>query len=593
MRWLLPLALTGILATAQQAPPYKPTAEEIAAVRSKMAALDMHLKRLSGADRTLLADVAICYKAADWILRHPEEFLSRAYYDNTLKVLDLGLTRAGELHSGSAAWPSRKGRTVRAYWSEVDGSVQPYTVIVPESYDPARPSRLDVVLHGRNARLNEVSFIADAEWGRPVQPPPDRLELHVYGRTNNAYRWSGETDVFEALGSVEKRYRIDPARIVLRGFSMGGAGTWHIGLHDPSRWAALEAGAGFSETMRYAKRENAPEHEKRVWPIYDAYLYARNALLVPTVGYGSVDDPQLQASVNVKEQLARENVPPADLRTLFLVGPAIGHKFSPESKAESEAFIAKAIAGGRAVPDRIRFLTHTTRYGNAFWLRIDGLDRHYDRAEVDARREADGKVRIGTKGVSHLALDKPAHASIDGQSLNGREFEKREGKWHAGFSKGLRKRHGLQGPIDDAFLGSFLCVRPAGGADARLAAFQADWDKFFRGDLRVKDDSAVTAEDIKRHHLILFGTAQSNKLIARVMDRIPVKRKPAAGETLVAIYPNPLNPERYVVLNTGHTFNADHLRGTNALLYPRLGDWAVLNAAGEVVEAGFYDESWR
>ena len=40
--------------------------------------------------------------------------------------------------------------------------------------------------------------------------------------------------------------------------------------------------------------------------------------------------------------------------------------------------------------------------------------------------------------------------------------------------------------------------------------------------------------------------------------------------------PNPLNASRYVVLNTGHTFHAADFQGTNALLYPRLGDYAVL-----------------
>ena len=48
------------------------------------------------------------------------------------------------------------------------------------------------------------------------KPPSidDRIELHVFGRTNNAYRWSGESDVFEALDSVKKRYKIDAKRIV-------------------------------------------------------------------------------------------------------------------------------------------------------------------------------------------------------------------------------------------------------------------------------------------------------------------------------------------------------------------------------------------
>jgi hypothetical protein len=67
------------------------------------------------------------------------------------------------------------------------------------------------------------------------------------------------------------------------------------------------------------------------------------------------------------------------------------------------------------------------------------------------------------------------------------------------------------------------------------------------------------------------------------------------------IYPNPLNPERYVVINSGHTFHETEFRGTNALLFPRLGDYAVLRVDGgeeqlanpEVVLAGFFDEQWQ
>ena len=53
------------------------------------------------------------------------------------------------------------------------------------------------------------------------------------------------------------------------------------------------------------------------------------------------------------------------------------------------------------------------------------------------------------------------------------------------------------------------------------------------------------------------------------------------------IYPNPLNANRYVVLNSGHTFHAADYRGTNALLYPRLGDYAVLTPDG-LIPGGWY-----
>ncbi len=584
---------------AQQQAPYALSDAERSALQTKLAA----------AVKSSNPDVAVYAKAAEWNLRHPEEFLTKAYYENALKLLDVGNARAKD---AGLSWTKRKGRVARAYRSKVDGSVQPYMVIVPESYN-GQPMRLDVVLHGRNARLNEVSFLADAEFGKPVTPQQDRIELHVYGRTNNAYRWAGETDVFEALAAVRKDYRIDEKRIVLRGFSMGGAGTWHIGLHYPTMWAAIEAGAGFSETRRYAKADQAPYHEQRAWPIYDAYLYARNALLVPTVGYGSIDDPQLQASTNVKEQLANENLQPTDLRALFLIGPAIGHKFSPESKKVSEEFIQAALAEPRGDLRRVRFLTYTTRYAKAGWISIDGLEQHYSRGEVDAVRDSDG-VRIATKGVTHLKLAQAAKATIDGQVVGpAAAFVKVAGKWQAGAGSGLRKRPGLQGPIDDAFLDSFLCVTPTGTpkdaaahrfAMARLDTFRANWDKFLRGDLRVKDDRAVSNEDIRQHHLVLFGDAGSNRILAKVAGKLPfewgAKGIRIAGQTfdgenqtLVAIYPNPLHPEKYIVINSGHTFGEREFRGTNALLYPRLGDWAVFRADGSLAGAGYFDESWK
>jgi hypothetical protein len=61
----------------------------------------------------------------------------------------------------------------------------------------------------------------------------------------------------------------------------------------------------------------------------------------------------------------------------------------------------------------------------------------------------------------------------------------------------------------------------------------------------------------------------------------------------VLIDPNPLNPKRYVVINSGRTFGDADFRGTNAWLYPRLGDHAVLTADRTVVLSGFFDERWR
>ncbi len=183
----------------------------------------------------------------------------------------------------------------------------------------------------------------------------------------------------------------------------------------------------------------------------------------------------------------------------------------------------------------------------------------------------------------------------------------------------------MQGPIDDAFTSPFLCVRGTGRpwnpavqawSDANLKRFAYEWRRYFRGELPVKDDTAVTEDDRRRCNLILFGDPGSNRWIARVLPELPIRwtreeiqlgkeRHPAADHAPALIYPNPLAAGRYVVLNSGHTFHEKELASLNYLLFPRLGDWAVLKVGVKipkepsgpleesVVRTGFFAEDWK
>jgi len=184
----------------------------------------------------------------------------------------------------------------------------------------------------------------------------------------------------------------------------------------------------------------------------------------------------------------------------------------------------------------------------------------------------------------------------------------------------LRKRRNLQGPIDDAFTESFLMVRPTGKpfnakvggwVDRELDHATNHWRVHFRGDARVKDDGDVTDADITAHNLILWGDPSSNRLLARIADKLPFRWNSkelsvgkesfaASHHAAVLIYPNPLNPKRYVVLNSGFTFREyDYLN--NARQVPKLPDYAVVDLRtpvssrfpGEIVAAGFFNEQWE
>ena len=149
-------------------------------------------------------------------------------------------------------------------------------------------------------------------------------------------------------------------------------------------------------------------------------------------------------------------------------------------------------------------------------------------------------------------------------------------------------------------------------AQETLDRFANDFAKYFRGQIRIKDDTDVTPADMAQSHLIVFGDPQSNQILNRMAGKLPVRwdagqlsvgRKTfdAARHTLVMVYPNPLEPRRYVVLNSGHSFHANELAATNATLFPRFGDYAVLHlrqpigtpVESEVLMTGYFDEEWK
>lgn len=137
------------------------------------------------------------------------------------------------------------------------------------------------------------------------------------------------------------------------------------------------------------------------------------------------------------------------------------------------------------------------------------------------------------------------------------------------------------------------------------------WRRHFRGDARVKSDSEVTAEDIAGHNLVLWGDPGNNALIKRILDALPIqwdaKTLTLGGQNFDAsqhmpamIFPNPLNPRHYVVLNSGFTFREyDYLN--NARQVPKLPDYAIIDVSqpvtsrlpGGIATAGFFTDSWQ
>ena len=123
----------------------------------------------------------------------------------------------------------------------IDDSVQPYGLVIPKNYDSTKKkTRLDIWCHGRGEKLTELSFINGrfGKRGRNLTTEYDRA-VHLYGRYCNANKFAGEVDCFEAIADAKKHYNIDDDRIIMRGFSMGGAACWQFATHFPVKRGVL------------------------------------------------------------------------------------------------------------------------------------------------------------------------------------------------------------------------------------------------------------------------------------------------------------------------------------------------------------------
>ena len=672
----------------------------VAALGQEIAALETALKAKPEL-LALLPDALIFHKAVDWALRY-DEMHSPGQVAQAKQQLEMGRTRAADLRAGKPSWnalsgadtkPTPDGKeklpamTVRGYRSKIDGSVQPYGIILPEDYKPGdgKPRPLHFWAHGRGEKLSELDFINGRLTNKGEYTPPGAFVLHLYGRYCCANKFAGEVDLFEALADAKTHYPIDDARLVIRGFSMGGAAVWQFGTHFAGMWAVVQPGAGFAESKEFLKLGTAPdkplppEWEQKLWRWYDSTGYVSNLENTTTVAYsGEIDGQKQAADIMIrsareearnanplpgiapgdgspKAEAARVTGTAPDLALYHVIAPQTSHKVVEPAKTEVEKLVAAAVEKGRdPFPAKVRFTTYTPYYSGMAWVSVNSLEKQWERADVVAEINKDGSVSATTTNISSLWLIAPTDATtgkfgslkIDQQDLGSGELasfvalSKTDGKWHVdertGFgkpaqtlpnlleSKGggrpLKKDFLTCGPIDVAFMSSFVFVRPSGKplnkvvgdwVESELGRAVTQWRAVFRGDARVISDKEVSDADIANSNLVLWGDPSSNAILKKIADKLPVKwdgkQLVFAGKTYDAattapifIFPNPLNPQKYVVLNSGFTFR-EAAALNNAQQTPKLPDWAIIDLRtppdayqpGKILRAGFFDEQWQ
>ena len=615
-----------------------------------------------------LPDVEIFARAVDIALTE-DGFFETKDVDRAKQVLKSGLSRASELKNQRTPWAwiaDPEGQlTVRGFRSKLDGTVQPYGVVISTGVVAANgvasksTCRADVWCRGRSEKGLEMQFIATRMSNPDPVPHPGVIMIHPFGRYCNANKLAGEVDTLEAIQHALKSYPIDPNRVAIRGFSMGGAAAWHLAVHYPDKWFAANPGAGFSETQKFLKVFQSEDlkptwFEEKLWQMYDCPVWIQNLRMLPTIAYSGEIDKQKQAADVMAE--ASWNLP-GDQRfeLTHIIAPKTAHKIDPAARVEIEKRLATIDRIEPApFPKSVTFTTTTLKYNRAHWVTIHALEEHWVPATISAEINVNAKTNnifVSASNVSEFSLELEADdLPQDVRSLQVYiQSSQRQGgacnivvqrqsdlSWSVRARKvgdrwehvspleppptELAKKHGLQGPIDDAMMGSFLFVKPTAAGrhpkvdhwvESEFNRAVREWHRQMRGDAIVKSSDDLKPEDIENYNLVLWGDPQSNPTLAKLAEKLPIEwtrdnvivgsRKFESGTHVpIMIYPNPLNPQRYVVLNSSFTYREfDYLN--NARQIPKLPDWAVVDVStppdtrfpGRIADADFFDEEWK
>ena len=556
---------------------------------------------------------------------------------------------------------TRTGGLRLAHYARADGKAQPIALYVPPSISTLKPGAkvpLYVGLHGMNGgpmSMLRVFFGGDdpgksmgdmerAFWpsGTPPKMPAygDGFVLAPHGHGNAMYRQLGEEEVMDAIAWVRARYpQIDPDRIYMTGFSMGGIGAASIPLHHPDVFAAAEPLCGYHS---YSIRRDVAGRARRPWETFlvddrSNTEWAANGLRLPLyVIHGQRDLPEENSGVLIDAYKKMKLILKED-------HPDLGHDVWGYAYDRFDQVKWFSSYKRTAHPKHVRFRTTRPRFGDDAWVHVDRLASPSAWGAIDAAVEGKAGKRtvvVQTKELTAIHLDRDEEAIgddaltvvIDGRKLAVAPGEPlvfhRDGEvWSLGApsADGVHKEGHLAGPIRDVWNEPLTIVYGAGDpaqTTANLEVAQALATIRWGVDVKypIVKDSEVDPAAAPTKATILIGNARSNRITRALEKQLPIQivapsdaqpggaitfaGKTFTGNQLGAMFvvPHPLATSRYLLVVEG----VDALGTWRSLSLPELlPDFVIydervapargqqLLSFGAVLAGGFFDESWQ
>ena len=540
------------------------------------------------------------------------------------------------------------GMFFRTYRSDLDDTVYPYALYLPEGYDaPGRAWPLVVSLHGaysNHANNLKRLFGIGNQPGEsdelvyrsfptlPKLPPVAGIVVCPWGRGTMGYHGPGERDVMDVLAEVRSQYSIDPERISITGLSMGGNGTWEMVVRHPGLFSAAVPVCPPADMGSYIDTHH-PDTLK--FPYFNKILAhqqvsnrARNARYIPLHIYHGTDDPVVPIS---HSHMMVETLTGLGIDAPLTTFDNVQHNAWDPTYVNGET-LRRLMGAKRDFPAPKIELT-TCNYGNARyqWLEISRFAKYGDFALIEASWDEDKKEIIleKTDNIAGLTLFPDMLGLENGDRLTVKNSGGSRVRFSVNGSGPLKlkvsgkklsrgdavsgniKRKGVEGPVWTILSDRVIVAYgsgPGGEETLRQALNFLDWGELPDIHFILKADSEVSEQDIRDSHLVLFGDERSNSLIARINGKAPVRfegEKVVAGKdsyprdevALKCLFPNPIAPNRLVMINFAEEWDYSRLwsfRGVckmmpDYMIYRRGNEKPF---AAEMLKAGFFGDDW-
>jgi poly(3-hydroxybutyrate) depolymerase len=421
------------------------------------------------------------------------------------KVVEIPVVERGQLYH-------------RTRISGVDGSVQYYGVL-PPSQETAEAPGLILSLHGAAVdAIGQAASYSAKDWAYLIAPTNRR----PYG-----FDWEewGRVDAIEALQDALQVLPVDHGRVHLTGHSMGGHGTWHVGVHFSPRFGVIAPSAGWISFGTYGGTGTVPLPITLAREASDTLRYVEN-LRGHTVYviHGTADD-----NVPITEAMKMLDVLAPiveDLEHHF--EPGAGHWWDsdPEAGADCvdwEPMIAR-MKETRFDPVRLdfdhRIVSPWVNPTHSFVTVRSELDPGDD-VLLHVHPGAEGEVTVDTENARSLVLDGALLAAhgIHTVTVDGTPYQVGDVPLPIGPQDG--KTETVHGPFNQVFQRPFCFVWPDDAPAYRdLAAFLvSSWNLIGNGQACGLPLSALTDAIDAERNLIWLGVPQAS---VRGVAAVPV-----------------------------------------------------------------------